>query len=223
MASRTGTEQAEIARRKRERKLRRLEIPGTLDHAFRSVGGRDAAVAMARLASYRDPEIKELLHLFDELAPNDQLTPRLLENLALQVGLHPAEFFGRVSAAAYKHNFDVAQLTAAMKVTEIIERRAEFAMDKDGYKDAELVLKAGGHLQTGPLVQVNQNQTNQTLNVAAGLPPVEEITGRVSELIRGGEDRRLLTEGEEQESYIDIDDKGFEVIEKNDQKAQPSA
>ena len=208
----TRAEQAKGLRDKRERQLRRLEIPGTLDHAFRSVGGREAAISMSRLASHRDPEIRELVRCYDELNSHDQLRPRLLEELSLQVGLHPAEFFGRISAAAYKHNFDVAQLTAAMKVSEIIERRAEFAMEKDGHKDAELVLKAGGVLTSTPLVQVTQTQ--QTLNVAAGLPPVEELTGRISEAIRGGEERRLLTEGEEDESYVDIDDLGFEVIQK---------
>jgi len=148
---------------------------------------------------------------YDELTPRQQMEPRLLETLAIQVGLHPAEFFGRVSAAMYKHNFDAAQLVASMRVGEILERRAEYALEKDGHKDAELVLKAGGVLTTTPLVQVTQTQ--QTLNVAAGLPPVEELTGRVSEMIRGGNERRLLTQGEEDDSYVDVDDLGFDVTE----------
>jgi hypothetical protein len=215
MATGTRAEKAERARAARDRALRRLEIPGTLDHAFRGVGGRETAIAMARLGSHRDGELKEFVRSWDELDPKAQLEPRLLERLALGVGLHPAELFGRISATAYKHNFDVAQMTAAMKLGEILERRAEFAMDKDGHKDAELVLKAGGLLQTGPLVTVNQTQ--QTLNVAAGLPPVEELTGRVSELIRPAEHRPMLPGVKD---YIDV---GFEPIEKKEEyeKSQP--
>lgn len=147
---------------------------------------------MARLGGHRDEQLRELVQNYDQLTQKDKLEPGLLEKLALGVGLHPADLFGRITSIAYRHNFDVAQLTAAMKVREIIERRAEFAMEKEGYRDAELVLKAGGILQTGPLVQVNQTQTTQTLNVAAGLPPVEELSGRVSEIIRPAPEQKAL-------------------------------
>jgi len=182
MGTRTRADALASQGRKRDRALKRLEVAGTLDYAFRGVGGREAAVAMARLGSHRDDQLRRLVDAYDEMSPAQRLEVGLLETLALAVGLHPAEFFGRVSSVAYRHNFDVAQLTAAMKAKDMIEAAASFGLEKEGFKDRELVLKASKVLESGPLVTVSQQTINAQM--AAGLPPVEGSTGRISEMIR---------------------------------------
>lgn len=165
--------------------LRKLPIPGSLDHAFHLVGGREVAINMARWANRNDEQLTELLRIWDdELTPSERRETGLLERLCLAVDMHPAEFFGRISAAAYKHNFDVAAFTAAVAAPLAIQKAAKFMGKEGGFKDRELILKAAKILETNPLVQVNQTQQNLSI---PGLPKLEELTGRVSKLIRGTE------------------------------------
>lgn len=181
------------ARYRRAPKLRKLPIAGTLDHAFHLVGGREVAIAMSRWAAHKDEQLAELLRIYDEeITPPERIEPGLLERLCLAVGMHPADYFGRVSAAAYRHNFDVAAFTAAVAAPLVIQKSAQFAAKENGFKDRELLLKAAKILEQGSLVQVTQ--TNQTVAVT-GLPKMEELTGRVSDMIRSKEPVALI-EGE---------------------------
>lgn len=157
--------------------MRRLPIPGTLDHAFLQVGGRDTAIAMTRLASHKDEQLEEFLTLYDDIPSTNRHDPGMLEKLCLAVGLHPAEYFGKVCAIAYRYNFDVATFTAAAASPLVIQKAAEFAMEKDGFRDRELILKASKILELSPLVQVQQNQS--TVNVSSNLPQIGSTANRV--------------------------------------------
>jgi hypothetical protein len=165
------------------------------------------AIAMSRWVAHKDEQLAELLRIYDEeLTPNEKIEPGLLERLCLAVGMHPADYFGRVSAAAYRHNFDVAAFTAAVAAPLVIQKSAQFAAKEGGFRDRELILKAAKVLEQGSLVQVTQ--TNQTVAVT-GLPKMEELTGRVSDMIRSKEPIALI-EGEIVESEEDAP-MGFKI------------
>lgn len=146
------------------------------------VGGRDVAIAMSRLGSHKDEQLNSLVLLYDELGPMDRDEPGVLERLCLSVGMHPAEYFGKISAVAYRYNYDVSAFTAAAASPLIIQKSAEYAMERTGFKDRELILKTSKVLEQTPLVSVTQS--NQTIQVASNLPSLGQITGRVSELAR---------------------------------------
>lgn len=173
--------------------MRRLPIPGTLDHAFLSVGGRDTAIAMTRLASHKDDQLEEFVKLYDDIPSPNRTDPGMLEKLCLAVGLHPAEYFGKVCAVAYRYNFDVATFTAAAASPLVIQKAAEFAMEKDGFRDRELILKASKILEQSPLVSVQQNQS--TVNVSSNLPQIGSTANRVQDALAGNLPP-LLIEGE---------------------------
>lgn len=166
---------------------RKLLIPGTLDHAFHLVGGRDVAISLTRLGSHTSPEFAEFIRLYDELTPVEQGEPGLLERLCLCIGLHPSDYFGRLASLAYKRNFDVAHFAAAVSAPLVVEKMAKYAQQKDGFKDRQLLLQVTGHAQRGPLVQVNQTSDNRSVTVNGGGPSFEELTAKVSELIRGSD------------------------------------
>jgi hypothetical protein len=166
---------------------RKLLIPGTLDHAFHLVGGRDVAIALTRLGSHNDNQFLEFLKIYDELTPVEQGEPGLLERLCLCVGLHPSDYFGRLASLAYKRNFDVAHFAAAAAAPLVVEKMSKYAQQKEGFKDRQLLLQVTGHATRGPLVQVNQNSDNRSISVTSQGPSFEELTAKVSELVRGGD------------------------------------
>jgi hypothetical protein len=166
---------------------RKLLIPGTLDHAFHFVGGREVAISLTRLGAYAHPDFTEFLRIYDELTPVEQGELGLLERLCLAVGIHPSNYFGRLCALAYKRNFDVAHFAAAASAPLVVEKVAKYAQAKDGFRHAQLLLQVTGHATRGPLVQVNQNSDNRSVSVTSQGPSFEELTAKVSELIRGGE------------------------------------
>ncbi len=135
---------------------------------------------MTRLASHKDAGLAEFIRLYDELPLPKREDPGVLEQLCLASCIHPADYFGKICSVAYRYNFDVATFTAAAASPMVIQKAAEFAMEKSGFKDRELILKTSKVLEQNSLVSVNQ--TNQTVNVSSNLP---QVTGRVSELLRG--------------------------------------
>jgi hypothetical protein len=175
---------------------RQLLIPGTLDHAFHLVGGREVAISLTRLGAYTSREFAEFIRLWDDLTPVEQAEPGLLERLCLCIGLHPSEYFGRLAALAYKRNFDVAHFAAAAAAPLVVQEATKRMKGERGFKDREMLLKLTGHLETrGPLVQVNQNSDNRSVTVNQTGPTFEELTSKVSELVRGESGKEAI-EGE---------------------------
>lgn len=178
-----------------EKRLRRNPVPGTLDHAFLEVGGRETAIAMTRLGSHKDPQLGEFIRLYDETSASNRESPGVLEQICLAAGLHPADYFGRIMEVAFRYNFELTRFTAAVASRVVMEKAAEFAMSKEGFKDRELILKTTKHLENSPLVNVTQSQ--QTVNVSSNLP---QISGSISEIVRGElppmPDEPLAIEGE---------------------------
>jgi hypothetical protein len=164
---------------------RKLIIPGTLDHAFHIVGGREVAISLTRLAAYTSPDFTEFLRIYDELTPVEQGEPGLLERLCLAIGMHPSDYFGRLCALAYKRNFDVAHFAAAAAAPLVVEKMSKYAQKESGFKDRQLLLQVTGHATRGPLVQVNQSNDNRSVSVNSSGPSFEELTAKVSEMVRG--------------------------------------
>jgi hypothetical protein len=161
------------------------------------VGGREAAIEFTRLAAMSgDEHLKEMLHLYEELTPHQQKEPNLLEQLCLSVGLHPSDYFGRVAASAYRRNYDVAAFAAAALAAEAIGHAKRAMAKESGFKDRQMILQAAGHLERAPMVQVNTgSQDNRQINIQQG-PSFEQLTAKVSELLRGESAPKQLTEGE---------------------------
>lgn len=138
---------------------------------------------MTRLASHKDAQLGEFIRLYDETNSNTRDDPGLLEQLCLASGIHPADYFGKICGVAYRYNFDVATFTAAVASPMVLQKAAEFAMAKEGFKDRELILKTSKVLESTPLVKVENNQQN--VSISSNLPDLAQLSGRVSEVVRG--------------------------------------
>lgn len=200
---------------------RKLLIPGTLDHAFHIVGGRDVAISLTRLASHTDKQFFEWVRIWDNLSPVEQGEPDQLERLCLAVGLHPSDYFGRLAALAYKRNFDVAHFAAAVAAPLVMDKAAKFGQKEKNFKDRQMILQVTGHLERGPLVQVNQNSDNRSVSVTQSGPSFEELTAKVSQMIRGGESQDVIDAVVIDNPLLEAGDEGavnpFEEEPKNSQ------
>jgi hypothetical protein len=108
--------------------------------------------------------------------------PMVIERLCAEAGLHPSDFLGRLTATAYKHNFDVASYLAAINGAEIVKQRIKQALQPEGFKDAELILKHTNFVREEKGTEINI--TNQQLNVAKGLPSFQDVVNDVTSIAR---------------------------------------
>lgn len=133
----------------------------TLDYAFRDAGGREGAIALAGLISGTDQRLKGVVDDFHATAPNKRFsTPRLLETLALDNDLDPAEFLGLCVMAMYRYQFDAARVTASLHFEQIVDASVQRALSPNsGYRDTKLLMEHMRFLpEKGALVNLQVNQ-----------------------------------------------------------------
>lgn len=133
----------------------------TLDYAFRDAGGREGAIALAGLLTKSDQRLAGVVKDFHGLAPSKRVTqPRLLETLAEDNDLDPAEFLGLCVMAMYRYQFDAARVTASLHFEQIVEASVQRAMSpSSGFRDTKLLMEHMRFLpEKGALVNLQVNQ-----------------------------------------------------------------
>lgn len=149
----------------------------TLDYAFRTIGGRKAALELAELGCASDERLKALMLAFKAQKPNVQkFSPKLLERLCVQVGLDPSEFLGICTMLAHKHQL----MSVANMVTGALEGVVQVglieAMKPEGFQDRKLIYEHSTFLPTkGPGVAVQIN-TGSPSGTGAQLPEFRSLS-----------------------------------------------
>lgn len=197
-----------------ERKIRGKRKPPeslfTLDWAFRDIGGREGAIGLARLLAAKEPRLKALVQAWGKQLPSARkYSPHLLEKLAVECELDPAEFLGLCAQAMHKYQFDAARLLVNRRFEEIAEAGAEQAAQPEGFNDRKLIYEHMRFLpEKGPgvAIQVNSQGGGQTL------PDFKNLAEIALQATR----RELAASSEEQT----IDGQCFESLE--DSESEPT-
>lgn len=171
----------------------------TLDFAFKKVGGREAAINLAKLCSASDDRMARVVELYEGLSKSSQRAPnKLLERLCVEAGVDPSEFLGRCAAAAHKHQLGAAALLASGSLQEIVEMGTEMAKQPGGFKDRELIYEHMAFLPQTKGAQV-AIQVNTGSGSTTALPNFAELAQLASGAI--GAPRQL--EAAQEEDIID--------------------
>lgn len=148
----------------------------TLDYAFRKVGGREAAIALARLASARDDRLKGVVQAYGELTSGQKKRrPKLLESLCIENGVDPSEFLGICTAVAHRYQLDTSSMLASIELEDVVRTGLEQAKRPEGFQDRKLIYEHSTFLPTkgpGVAVQINNAPTPQ----GAALPEFRSLS-----------------------------------------------
>lgn len=176
--------------------------PFTLDYAFRHVGGRQAAIDLARLASASDRRLLKVVERWERLSESQQRDQyRLLESLCRAADIDPSEFLGLCVAIAHKFHVDVSSILTAVTLDDVVMAGVEQAKRPNGTRDRELLYQTKGLIVKGPGVAIQVNQGG--VNSLPDFKSVAELALRATQ-----QEPKQLPE------YID-----GEVVEVNDDKA----
>lgn len=173
----------------------------TLDYAFRKVGGRKAAVELARLASSNDERLRGLVSGFDSLTPGQRKhRPRVLEELCINNGLDPSEFLGICTAVAHRYQLDTSSIVASVELEKIVETGVEMAKKPEGFRDRQLIMEHAQFLpQKGPGVAIQVNNTPQVQGT-----PLPEFRS-LSEIALGAIAKAALPPAPEEKKEVSFD------------------
>lgn len=175
----------------------------TLDYAFRKVGGRGAAVELARLASGNDERLRGLVSSYDALTKGQQKhTAKLLEHLCIENGLDPSEFLGICTAIAHRFQLDTSSIVASVELEAVVQAGLEQAKKPEGVQDRKLIYEHSTFTPVrGPGVAVQINNVPQQQGQA--LPEFRSL----SEIALGAIAKAALPPAPEEEvdaSVIDV-------------------
>jgi|SRR5688572_20074982 len=148
----------------------------TLDYAFRKVGGRGAAIELARLASGNDERLKGLVTAYDSLTkPQQKHKAKLLEGLCIDNGLDPSEFLGICTAIAHRFQLDTSSIVASVELEAVVQAGLEQAKRPEGVQDRKLIYEHSTFTPVrgpGVAVQINNVPSAQ----GAALPEFRSLS-----------------------------------------------
>lgn len=172
----------------------------TLDYAFRKVGGRAAAIELARLVSGLDSRLRGLVDGYDSLTPSQRKhKARLLEELCIENGIDPSEFLGVCTAVAHRYQLDTASILASVELEAVVQAGVEQAKTPHGVADRKLIYEHSTFTPVrGPGVAVQINNTPQQTGVA--LPEFRSLSEIALQAIQRA---ALPPAPEEKEDFID--------------------
>lgn len=174
----------------------------TLDYAFRKVGGRQAAVELARLASGTDHRLRGLVAGYMELTPSQRKhRPRLLEHLCIENSLDPSEFLGICTAVAHRYQLDTASMLASIELEDVVHAGVEQAKQPHGVQDRKLIYEHSTFTPIkGPGVAIQVNTGTQQPGVA--LPEFRSLSEIALQAIQRA---ALPPAKEEKEDFVDAE------------------
>lgn len=165
--------------------------------------GLDALILLCRMGAHRYDSLRkfciawEELHqpnLFAELYPELEFKEPTLEQCCALAGILNEDFISDVSRMVYYYGLESAKWQIHLGLGEVVRVAHAVATTPEGFKDRQMLLKAGGVVQEGPGTIVNVN--NQvTTNQIAGLPKWEDSDKVVVEALQ----HRALPEKSEAE------------------------
>lgn len=172
----------------------------TLDYAFRSVGGRQAAIELARLAAGTNERLKGLVEAYDELPTATRKNKgKLLESLCISNQIDPSEFLGICCAVAHRYQLDTSGILASVELANVVAAGLEQAKMPGGIADRKLIYEHSLFVQPkGPGVAVQINNT--PAGVGMSLPEFRSL----SEIALQAISRAALPPAKE-ETYIDAE------------------
>jgi hypothetical protein len=174
-------------------------------------GGWRAVVEMFRTAtgSTADEDLDEragVVHVYDRLS-RDEKRRLTVDRFCAMADMEGYRFLELACSTAYRLHMDVARLVLAVHTPKVLHNVVKLAASgRGGHRQQEMILKSGGILPVPGGAQV----TNQYLQLPAGvvrpaggeaapdpdvplLPPIEQDSLRMAEIIRASEARRLET------------------------------
>ena len=176
-----------------ENKERKEPLPfkATLAFAFGKAGGKETAIEYARLAAYDDVRFERFIRAYDGLNVTEQGKCRL-EDLCATAEISPSQFLGGIAAVAYKHNYDVSRLIAAVNQPAVVEATVESALQPFGTDDRRILHTHAGFLPSPKAPQINVSANAQAASITqagaisgGGMPKFETDITEVTEAIRG--------------------------------------
>lgn len=168
-----------------------LPFESSLAYVFRSAGGKETAIAAARLIE-DDERFKKLLYAYDTSTERDKSAIRL-EDLCAAADITPDAFLGIVISALWKRNVDIGKLLAAMAHPRVVEATIDGAMRPQGVMDRKMMHDHIGFLPIPKGQVINVDNSSKTLVAGSkveqisgpGLPTFEEDGLIHSPVIRG--------------------------------------
>lgn len=149
-----------------------LPFESTLGFAFRSCGGKETAIAGARLVP--DPRFERLVWAYDNATETDKRN-LVLEDLCSMADIQPDEFLGLVIQAMWKRSIDIGRLTAVAAHPRIVEATIDIAQTGDGSAERKFLLDHAGFLPRPQGQIINVDARVQIPSAAdKGLPSFEE-------------------------------------------------
>ncbi len=158
-----------------------LPFEATLAYAFRTSGGKVAAVNAARLLAQDDPKFKRFVHAWDSGTDKDRGAVRL-EDLCGAAELTPDEFLARIIPALWQRNTDISRIVAAIAQPQVVAATIEVATTGGtfGAKDRQMLLEASGFLPTKQGSTINIDASHKSMTVEGGKPQIEDGPGMPS-------------------------------------------
>jgi hypothetical protein len=142
-------------------------------------GGKASFMALAELAPQIEPELAVIIEDWQKLSTHGKRVTKV-EDLCAARQIDPFHFLAVVNEAAMKFRDNALLLIASMNAPILLEKSAQYGMQKDGFKDRQAILQHAGIFPSpqGTRINIlNQNSakaaSQSEANVDRGLPTFE--------------------------------------------------
>jgi len=120
--------------------------PGVISEIAASLeGGKEEFMLLARYAPEIDPNIAPVIEEWNRLKKQPRLRVSL-DAICKLKGIDPFHFLGVVAEAAIKYRDNASVILAAMALPKVVQQSIQVAMEKDGFRDREALMKHAGFL-----------------------------------------------------------------------------
>ncbi len=143
---------------------------------FLGAVGDDAVLLLAQVGASSHSELGRFVTAYEEAAvltyEDGKFEPRTLEEAATKAGLTYPRLLGLLSEVSAEYGGNLNRIVLHTSMPRVVKRLVQDATNEDGpnFKAQELLMKASGMIQTGPNVQINNNQQVNQLMPQAQLP-----------------------------------------------------
>jgi hypothetical protein len=143
------------------------------------VGGKLTFMELAHHAPELDPRVTSVIETWDGLTPTAKQAASL-DAICKERNIDPYLFLGVVAAAAKKYADNSSVIIAALSLPNVVRKSIEHAMEKEGFKDREALMKHAGFLPVpagATFVNTLQTKVETNVGVNAGsirLPSFEK-------------------------------------------------
>jgi len=155
-------------------------------------GRWEGLIRMLKLVEGEDETLDAFVRRW-ELCPKQRRLAVTPEDLLAEVGVAPAAFIGKLAEVVFTMGRDTSRLISACAEPMVVEKLAARAQTDEGFNDRRLFLQSSGFAPS-PQTAINVSQDNRSVSVsqtAIGLPDMSADAVRFTEIIRGGEHKKI--------------------------------